>query len=50
MMQFGAAILHKTNSRLYAKGARMSDRENGDVLVRAVRRQAETMGREVAAA
>lgn len=49
MMQFGATMLHKTNSRLYAEGARMPDLESGDVLVRAVRRQAETMGREVAA-
>ena len=39
----------QNNSRLYAEGARMPDLESGDVLVRAVRRQAETMGCEVAA-
>ena len=48
MMQLGATVLHKTNSRLYAEGARMPDFESGDVLVCAVRGQAETWGREVA--
>lgn len=50
MMQLGATVLHKTNSRLHAEGARMSDLESGDFLVRAVSRQAETLGHEVAAA
>jgi hypothetical protein len=48
MIQFGVTVLHKTNSRLHAEGARMSDLESGDVLVCAVRRQAETLGRAVA--
>ena len=48
MIQFGVTVLHKTNSRLHAEGARMSDLESGDVLVCAVRRRAETLGRAVA--